>query len=156
MNNCCNNDIYPDMDLKRWSVCDTTVLANADNYYTKNEVDDIIDDIVISGGGITSAQCQTLIDGSLEDYYNKSEINEALDGKADSTAVTSVYQAMTAHTTNSGIHVTSTEKAQWNNGISGVTFNNQQATVSNHVANITASIPTITYDPNTKILTITN
>ena len=45
--------------------CCTPVVANADNYYTKSEVDEKIDEITISGGGITSGEVQTQIDASV-------------------------------------------------------------------------------------------
>lgn len=75
---CCNN-IYPESDLRRWESCDSVQLANADNYYTKKEVDDLLDDIVVSGDGITADEAQDLIDSSLQDYYDKDEIDAAFD-----------------------------------------------------------------------------
>ena len=45
--------------------CVTPIVANADNYYTKSEVDEKIDDIIISGGGITSGEVQSMIDESI-------------------------------------------------------------------------------------------
>ena len=58
----CNcNDIYPDMDMKRWSVCQSLDILT--NYYTKAEVDEKID--TISGGAITSGEVQTMIDASV-------------------------------------------------------------------------------------------
>lgn len=91
---CCNN-IYPESDLRRWESCDSVQLANADNYYTKKEVDDLLDDIVVSGDGITADEAQDLIDSSLQDYYDKDEIdaafdtvNDELDNKLDATAYT--------------------------------------------------------------------
>lgn len=54
--------------------CCVPVVANADNYYTKSEIDDKIDEIVISGGGITSGEVQTMIDESIADKADKSEI----------------------------------------------------------------------------------
>lgn len=65
MNTCCNN-IYPDEDLRRWENCNSTALANPENYYTKSEVDEIIEDISISGGGITSGEVQSMIDAATE------------------------------------------------------------------------------------------
>lgn len=60
----CNcNDIYPDMDMKRWSVCQSLDILT--NYYTKAEVDEKIDEITISGGAITSGEVQTMIDASV-------------------------------------------------------------------------------------------
>lgn len=75
---CCNN-IYPESDLRRWESCDSVQLANADNYYTKKEVDDLLDDIVVSGDGITADEAQDLIDSSLSDYYTKEEIDAGFD-----------------------------------------------------------------------------
>lgn len=86
---CCNN-IYPNCDLKRWETSYSVALANADNYYTKKEVDGLLDDIVVSGDGITADEAQDLIDSSLEDYYTKEEtdagfntINSKLNKKVD-------------------------------------------------------------------------
>ena len=65
--------IYPDCDMKRWEYCDNTVvLANADYYYTKKQVDDLIDDI----SGMTSAEVQEQIDESIKTKADKSEVNE--------------------------------------------------------------------------------
>lgn len=54
--------------------CCVPIVANADAYYTKSEIDEKIDDIVISGGGITSGEVQTMIDSSIADKADKSEI----------------------------------------------------------------------------------
>lgn len=59
------------------------------NYYTKTEIDNIVT-------GITQ------------------DIEEATSGKASTTAVTQVNNALTAHTTNSDIHVTTSDKSTWN------------------------------------------
>ena len=59
------------------------------NYYTKTEIDNIVT-------GITE------------------DIEEATSAKADTTAVTQVNNALTAHTTNSDIHVTTSDKSTWN------------------------------------------
>ena len=65
--------IYPDCDMKRWEYCDSTVvLANADYYYTKEQVDDLIDDV----SGITQAEVQKQIDESIKTKAEKSEVNE--------------------------------------------------------------------------------
>lgn len=45
--------------------CCTPVVANADAYYTKSEIDKKIDDIIISGGGITQEIAQEMIDASI-------------------------------------------------------------------------------------------
>lgn len=65
--------IYPDCDMKRWEYCDNTVvLANADSYYTKKQVDDLIDDV----SGMTPAEVQEQIDDSIRTKADKSEVNE--------------------------------------------------------------------------------
>lgn len=73
---CCNN-IYPELDLKRWESCDSVELANADNYYTKSEIDEKLSGITTDG--ISEEKAQELIDDSLEDYYTKDEIDAAFD-----------------------------------------------------------------------------
>ena len=59
--------------MKRWEYCDNTVvLANADNYYTKKQVEDLIDDV----SGMTQAEVQEQIDESIKTKADKSEVNE--------------------------------------------------------------------------------
>ncbi len=58
------------------------------NYYTKTEIDDIVT-------GITE------------------DIEEATSGKADTSAVTQINDALTAHTSNTDIHVTTSDKSTW-------------------------------------------
>ena len=65
--------IYPDCDMKRWEYCDNTVvLANADYYYTKEQVDKKIEDVE----GMTQEDVQKQIDESIKDKADKSEVNE--------------------------------------------------------------------------------
>ena len=62
----CTNmvDIYPDENINRWSVRKTiTLLANADYYYTKTEVDKLLEDIV--AGTVTPEQVQEMINRSV-------------------------------------------------------------------------------------------
>lgn len=58
------------------------------NYYTKTEIDNIVT-------GITE------------------DIEESTSGKADTSAVTQINDALTAHTANTDIHVTTTDKSTW-------------------------------------------
>ena len=58
------------------------------NYYTKDDIDDIVT-------GITE------------------DIEEATSGKADTSAVTQINDALTAHTSNTDIHVTTSDKSTW-------------------------------------------
>lgn len=59
-----------------------------ENYYTKDDIDDIV-------SGITE------------------DIEEATSGKADTSAVTQINDALTAHTANTDIHVTTSDKSTW-------------------------------------------
>ena len=62
----CTNmvDIYPDENINRWSVRKTiTILANADYYYTKVEVDKLLEDIV--AGTLTPEEVQRMINRSI-------------------------------------------------------------------------------------------
>lgn len=65
--------IYPDCDMKRWEYCDNTVvLANADYYYTKEQVDKKIED----AEGMTPEDVQKQIDWSIKDKADKTEVND--------------------------------------------------------------------------------
>ena len=97
MNNCCNN-LYPEMDMKRWESCPSTMLANADNYYTKAQVDEKLEDISISGGGITSGEVQSMIDAATEPIEGSVEalsgaveqLSTDLENKADKSDIPSL------------------------------------------------------------------
>lgn len=87
------NTIYPDESLRIWSVCQSIDILT--NYYTKQQIDEKLDDIVISGGGVTVDEVQEIVDENLDDYYNKEEIdsgfttvNNELDNKLDISAYT--------------------------------------------------------------------
>lgn len=79
---------------------------------------------------------------------------------ATTGTVNTLNNTVTAHTANTTVHVTAANKTQWNNAISGVSFNGTTATVSNHVAAITATIPaapgTLTTTTTTAQATATN
>ena len=77
---CCNN-IYPDLDLRRWEVCNSVQLANAENYYNKQQVDEMLENIAVSGG-VTEEEVNELIDDALE------TINNELSDKLDASALT--------------------------------------------------------------------
>lgn len=54
--------------------CCVPIVANADAYYTKSEVDEKLQDIIESGCCIDSGDVETMIEDSLTDYAKKSEI----------------------------------------------------------------------------------
>ena len=51
---------------------------------------------------------------NMNDYYTKSEVDASIATKADTSAVTAVNNALTAHTANTEVHVTQNEKNTWN------------------------------------------
>ena len=77
-------------------VIPTSQFFDGANYYTKEEVDNLI----ASSSGITSAQVETIV-------------SNAVSGKADSSAVDAINNVLTAHTANTDIHVTLNDKNNW-------------------------------------------
>lgn len=47
-------------------------------------------------------------------YQTSGDVQNAISGKADTTAVTAVNNALTAHTANTNVHVTTADKTAWN------------------------------------------
>lgn len=68
----CCNDIYPTLDLVRWSVCQSMDIKSPDmsDYYNKEETDELLD-------GKLDVSAYTPTD--LSDYYDKEEINAGFD-----------------------------------------------------------------------------
>lgn len=106
-----------------------------DDYYTKDETDDLLDNKLDAtaytptdlSDYYTKGETDDLLDGkqdvsAMTQYYTKGETNEAISaaideavsGKADTSAVTAISDALTAHTSDSGIHVSQQEKDAWN------------------------------------------
>lgn len=81
--------IYPEQDLDRWSYCDNTVvLANADYYYTKEQVDKKIED----AEGMTPEQVQSQIDRSIRTKADKTEVNELAEQvRQNTSAINNTY-----------------------------------------------------------------
>ena len=48
--NCNCRTIEPDCDMNRWESCPSTIIADADHYYTKAEIDELLEHITPSGG----------------------------------------------------------------------------------------------------------
>ena len=97
--NCNCEDLYPDNDMRRWESCPSSLIEDANNYYTKHQVDELISgssgscciteeevdekieeavsgkqDTLIAGSGITISGNVISADGAdLSNYYTKSE-----------------------------------------------------------------------------------
>lgn len=77
-------EISPDMDLKRWAVQQTvTVLANADYYYTKAEVDKIISEIISSA--VTREEVEEMIQRAIATKADKEAVDALAAQVADNT-----------------------------------------------------------------------
>lgn len=68
--------IEPDADMRRWCVHKTvTILANADYYYTREEVDKLLEQVTSSG--VTREEVEEMIQQAIADKANQSDL-EAL------------------------------------------------------------------------------
>lgn len=69
----CVETFSPSDTMESWSHCDThVILANADYYYTKKQVDEKIEDIE----GMTPEDVQKQIDWSIKDKADKTEVSD--------------------------------------------------------------------------------
>lgn len=69
-------NINPYDSMNDWKQCCTTQLADAQRYYEKWQIDKMIDDLVISGGGVTSGIVQEMIDESISGKADEEQVNE--------------------------------------------------------------------------------
>ena len=86
-------------------------IFDASNYYTKDEVDQ-----AISGFAESTAVTQEIseaVSGKADTTAVTQSINEAVSGKADSSTVSGINNTLTAHTADTTIHVTSSDKTTW-------------------------------------------
>ena len=68
--------IEPDMDMRRWCVHKTvTILANSDYYYTKDEVDHLLD--LVTASGVTKEEVEVMIAVAIQNKADKAQV-EAL------------------------------------------------------------------------------
>ncbi|MBR2558621.1 MAG: transposase [Methanobrevibacter sp.] len=73
---CCTNmvEINPDCDMRRWAVQRTiTVLANADYYYTKDEVDYLLEQA--TKDGVTREEVEQMIQRAIASKANQSDLD---------------------------------------------------------------------------------
>ena len=89
---CCNTvTIHPDDELDRWAIQQTiTILANADYYYTKAEVDSLLRQITESA--VTRQQVEEMIAVAIQDKANQADL-EALSAQvvSNTTAILNTY-----------------------------------------------------------------
>lgn len=89
---CCNTvTINPDEELDRWAIQQTiTILANADYYYTKAEVDSLLEKITTSG--VTKQEVEEMIAAAIQDKANQADL-EALSAQvvSNTTAILNTY-----------------------------------------------------------------
>jgi Arc/MetJ family transcription regulator len=73
---CCTDmmTIDRDMDIQRWAVTRTiTVLANSDYYYTKTEVDKLLEEIV--GSNVTREEVEQMIARAVSTKADKAAVD---------------------------------------------------------------------------------
>lgn len=73
---CCTDmmTIDRDMDIQRWAVTRTiTVLANSDYYYTKTEVDNLINSII--GSSVTREEVEQMIARAVSTKADKAAVD---------------------------------------------------------------------------------
>lgn len=127
----------------------TTVHVTAAEKNTWNGKQDAITDLASirtsaatqSDWNATSGVAQILNKPTIPTSLSQLDSAHTHSEYATTGTVNTLNNTVTAHTANTTVHVTAANKAQWNNAISGVLFNGATATVSNHVAAITATIP---------------
>lgn len=104
-----------------YDIVDSTAIHSMDGYWTSGQTQDAI---TAATGALaesiaeqhyqTSGDVQNAISGKADTTAVTQSISEATSGKADTTAVTAINDTLTAHTSNSDIHVTSEDKTAWN------------------------------------------
>lgn len=73
---CCTDmmTINTDADMRRWAVTKTiTVLANADYYYTKEEVDHLLD--IITASTVTREEVERMINTAIATKADKAQVD---------------------------------------------------------------------------------
>lgn len=73
---CCTDmmTINTDADMRRWAVTKTiTVLANADYYYTKEEVDHLLD--IITASTVTREEVERMINTAIATKADKTQVD---------------------------------------------------------------------------------
>lgn len=83
--------IEPSMDMKRWCVQKTVMeLANADYYYTKKEVEHLIE--LVTKDGVTREEVEAMIQAAIASKANQADL-EVLSAQvaSNTTAILNTY-----------------------------------------------------------------
>lgn len=90
--------IEPDEDLRRWCVQKTvTILANADYYYTKEEVDHLLEQVTASG--VTREQVEEMIATAIQDKADKAALDAlAAQVSANTQSILNTYTKQETNT----------------------------------------------------------
>lgn len=90
--------IEPDEDLRRWCVQKTvTILANADYYYTKEEVDHLLE--MITASGVTREEVEEMIAVAIQDKADKAALDAlAAQVSANTQSILNTYTKQETNT----------------------------------------------------------
>ena len=86
--------LFPDCDMRAWEICDSSVvLANADNFYSKQQTDELLDSV----SGMSPDEVQTMINRSLHSKADKTYVDEqdsslSNDIRAINAQLTQIYK----------------------------------------------------------------
>lgn len=127
--------------------CDSILLdiskLHTDDEILQSEIDELSDKTeTISGAVDNKLDISAYTPSDLSNYYTKSEVNGLVADKADTSALTQVNTALTEHTSDAAIHVTSSDKSTWNAKQNQLTAGTG-ISIQNDVISVTASSPSV-------------
>lgn len=67
-------NVFPDCTMNRWEVEPTSYIVDADNYYTKGQVDDLIDSI----SGMTPEDVEEIVNESISGMPTPEDVDEKI------------------------------------------------------------------------------
>ena len=90
--------IEPDADMRRWCVHKTvTILANAEYYYTRDEVDHLLE--IITASGVTKQEVEEMIAVAIQDKADKAALDAlAAQVSANTQSILNTYTKQETNT----------------------------------------------------------